>query len=105
MAIDHGVRPATASGTGAHPAAARAGTRRGRWAAGVAVGVVVVAIGLPVVAVAVRSVWVDGSIDGEAIGRILGEPRTWRLLAVTVGQAVVSAVSKPVTAAFDGSVT
>jgi len=91
VAIDHGVRPAADSDSFAPSGWARARPRRGRLAAGIAVGVVVVAIGLPVVAVAVRSVWVDGSIDAEAIGRILGEPRTWRLIAVTVGQAVVSA--------------
>ena len=48
-------------------------------------------VGLPVLAVVARAVRVDGAWDGEAIGRILGSWRTWRVIGVTVAQAVVSA--------------
>jgi len=61
------------------------------------VGIIVVAavlamIALPVLAVLLRAVRPDGEWSAEAVTRILGSPRTWRLIAVTVTQALVSCV-------------
>ena len=53
----------------------------------VAVAVLVLA---PVAAVAWRSVRVDDAWSLDAFTRILGSPRTWRLVGVTVLQALVS---------------
>jgi thiamine transport system permease protein len=58
-------------------------------------GIIVVAavlamIALPVLAVLLRAVRPDGIWSSEAVARILGSPRTWRLIAVTVAQALVS---------------
>lgn len=58
----------------------------GSWA----IWSVAVAIGIPVAAVLWRTVRPAGEWDFEAFGRILGSPRTWRLVAVTVGQAAGS---------------
>lgn len=55
-----------------------------------AVGTVLVAIAVPVAAVVWRTVVPDGSVDLEAFGRLLSSPRTWRLVAVTVAQALAS---------------
>lgn len=55
-----------------------------------AVGAVLVAIAVPVAAVVWRTFVPDGSVDLEAFGRLLSSPRTWRLVAVTVAQALVS---------------
>lgn len=55
-----------------------------------AVGAVLVAIAVPVAAVVWRTVVPDGSVDLEAFGRLLSSPRTWRLVAVTVAQALAS---------------
>lgn len=56
--------------------------------------VVVLLVGLvvagPVLAVLWHTVMADGAFDTEAFGRVLGSPRTWRLLALTIGQAVAS---------------
>ncbi len=73
---------------------AGAGTRlrRGSPSSFFAVGVVVVAIAAPLAAVLWRAVHVDGSLTADALSRVLGSARTWRVLAVTVGQAAVSAV-------------
>jgi thiamine transport system permease protein len=51
---------------------------------------VLVAIAVPVAAVVWRTVVPDGSVDLEAFGRLLSSPRTWRLVAVTVAQAIAS---------------
>lgn len=71
----------------------RSSTRRqGRgspvgWAAVALVGV---AVAIPVAAVALRAVRVDGAWDAEAVGRVLGSARTWRVITLTVGQAAAS---------------
>ncbi len=56
----------------------------------IAVMVVVLAVALPLFAVLVRSFWIDGSFTLDSISRILGSSRTWRILALTVGQALAS---------------
>jgi len=54
------------------------------------VGAVFVMIALPIAAVLLRAVQPDGVWGTEAVTRILGSPRTWRLIAVTVAQALAS---------------
>jgi thiamine transport system permease protein len=54
------------------------------------VAVVLVAVAVPVLAVLLRAVRIDGGWSTEALTRILGSPRTWRLMAVTVAQAAAS---------------
>ena len=56
----------------------------------IAVAVVAAAVAVPTLAVLARAVRPDGIWGLDAFGRILGSSRTWRLLAVTVGQAAVS---------------
>lgn len=70
----------------------RRGSRPGAGpiAGRIAVAAVAVAVGVPVLAVLARAVRHDGGWSLDAAGRILGGGRTWRLLAVTVGQAAVS---------------
>lgn len=63
----------------------------GRRVGSFAVLAVLVAVVLPLGAVLWRAVWVDGALTTEALARILGSPRTWRVLALTVGQAALSA--------------
>lgn len=58
----------------------------------VAVAVVLAAVAVPVLAVVVRTLWPDGVLDLEAFGRIATSARTWRLVAVTVAQAVGSSL-------------
>ena len=48
---------------------------------------VAAAVAVPTLAVLARAVRPDGIWGLDAFGRILGSSRTWRLLAVTVGQA------------------
>jgi len=55
--------------------------------------VVLVVIAVPVMAVLVRAVRPDGVWSTESITRILGSPRTWRLISVTIAQAVASCVA------------
>ncbi len=55
-----------------------------------AVAVVFVAVAVPVLAVLARAVRVDGGWSTEALDRVLSSWRTWRVVAVTVGQAAVS---------------
>ena len=55
-----------------------------------AVGLVLVAVGVPVAAVLWHTVVPDGSVDLEAFGRLLSSPRTWRLVGLTIAQAVAS---------------
>lgn len=55
-----------------------------------AVALVAVAVAVPVVAVVLRAVRVDGSWDAEALARLLGSARTWRVIALTVAQAAAS---------------
>jgi thiamine transport system permease protein len=55
-----------------------------------AVAAVIVAVGLPVAAVLGHAVRADGAWSLEAAARVLGSARTWRVVAVTVGQAVAS---------------
>ncbi len=55
-----------------------------------AVGIVLVAVGVPVAAVLWQTVVPDGSVDLEAFGRLLSSPRTWRLVGLTIAQAVAS---------------
>ncbi len=71
MAIDHGV------------------TRRrtGSW---LTLGLLAVAVAVPVAAVAWRAVHPDGTLGPDAVTRVLSSARTWRLLGVTVAQAAVS---------------
>lgn len=64
--------------------------RRSRSSA-IAIAVVLVAVVAPVAAVAWRAIYIDGSLSTEALARVLGSARTWRVLTLTVGQAVVSA--------------
>lgn len=54
------------------------------------VGIVLVAVGVPVAAVLWQTVVPDGSVDLEAFGRLLSSPRTWRLVGLTVAQAAAS---------------
>ncbi len=68
-------------------------TRRPRVAALISVGVVAVAVIVPLGAVLVRAVVVDGHLETGALARILGTTRTWRVLALTVGQAAASALA------------
>ncbi len=56
------------------------------WAVATVVGVVCV----PVVAVLLAAVRPDGSWGTDALERVLTSSRTWRLVAVTVGQAALS---------------
>lgn len=72
--------PARPSGTGAR-----------RSPLGVAaVSLVVIAVGVPVVAVLWRTVAPAGSLDLEAFGRMFASARTWRLVGLTVAQAAAS---------------
>ncbi|HMX66921.1 MAG TPA: ABC transporter permease subunit, partial [Microthrixaceae bacterium] len=56
----------------------------------VAVAAVAVAVAVPVVAVLGRALRIDGAWSPDALERILSNGRTWRLVAVTVAQAIVS---------------
>ena len=53
---------------------------------------VLIVIAVPVAAVLLRAVRPDGVWSTASITRILGSPRIWRLVVVTVGQAAVSCV-------------
>lgn len=55
-----------------------------------AVAVVLLAVAVPVGAVLFRAVRVDGAWSTEALHRVLTSWRTWRVVGVTIGQAVVS---------------
>ena len=59
----------------------------------VAVAAVAVAVAVPVVAVLGRALRIDGAWSLDALERILSNGRTWRLVAVTVAQAIVSTAS------------
>ncbi|MFZ4518572.1 MAG: ABC transporter permease [Microthrixaceae bacterium] len=48
------------------------------------------AVAVPVLAVLWHAVVPDGSLSTDALARMLGSGRTWRLVAVTVGQAAAS---------------
>ncbi len=67
-------------------------TAKGQRANALAVGVVLVAVVAPLAAVLWRAVYIDGSLTLDAVTRVLSSARTWRVLAITVGQAAVSAV-------------
>ena len=56
----------------------------------VAVAAVAVAVAVPVVAVLGRALRIDGAWSLDALERILSNGRTWRLVVVTVAQAIVS---------------
>ena len=56
----------------------------------VAVALVAVAVAVPVLAVLGRALRPGGEWSLDALDRILSSGRTWRLLALTVGQAVAS---------------
>lgn len=75
MALDHGV------------------SRRPGIAGSLAVALVLVAVAVPVSMVLVRAVHPDGAWSLEAVTRIMGSARTWRLFAITVGQALASTVA------------
>jgi thiamine transport system permease protein len=60
------------------------------------VAVVALAVVVPLAAVLLRSVVVDGEASTEALVRILGSARTWRILGLTVGQAAVSSLAAAV---------
>ncbi|MEX0768460.1 MAG: ABC transporter permease subunit, partial [Microthrixaceae bacterium] len=62
------------------------------WVGIIVVAAVLVAIALPVTAVLLRAIRPDGQWGAEAVTRILGSPRTWRLIAITITQALVSSV-------------
>ena len=65
--------------------------RTGRARAGApAVLAVVVVVCVPVLAVLLAAVRPDGAWGTDALGRVLASSRTWRLVAVTVGQAALS---------------
>jgi thiamine transport system permease protein len=55
-----------------------------------AVAVVAVAVAVPVLAVLWRTLRPEDAWTLDAFGRILSSARTWRLIAVTVGQALAS---------------
>ncbi len=61
-----------------------------RLARAAAVAVVVMAVVLPLAAVLVRSVWIDGEASTAALQRMLGSWRTWRLIGLTLAQALAS---------------
>jgi len=64
---------------------------RSRSPIGIAVvAAVLIVIALPVAAVLVRAVRPDGAWGLEAVRTVLSSPRTWRLIALTVGQALAS---------------
>ncbi len=93
MAIDHGVT----SDDGSIGGPGRPETRRSRPADGrgprwgrLAVALVALAVAVPVAAVLGRAVRPEGAWSLDAFQRILSNGRTWRLLAVTVGQAAAS---------------
>jgi thiamine transport system permease protein len=56
----------------------------------VAVVAVAVVVVVPLSAVLTKAVRVDGAWSMEALSRMLGSARTWRVVALTFGQAVVS---------------
>ena len=65
----------------------------GRAAVGrAAVAAVAVAVAVPVMAVVARAFRVDGAGSLEVVARVMGSSRTWRLMALTVGQALASTV-------------
>lgn len=71
--------------------AVRPGPTRARHPVGTAAVVVVgVAVAVPVVAVLVRAVRLDGGWSAGALTRILASPRTWRVIGLTVAQAAAS---------------
>lgn len=70
--------------------------RRPGLAAVISVAVVALAVVVPLGAVLLRSVMVDGEPSTEALARILGSARTWRILGLTVGQAAVSSLAAAV---------
>ncbi len=69
--------------------------RGGRISGSTAVAVVVVALAVvvPLAAVLVRAVYIDGHLSSAALTRILGQPRTWRIVLLTVGQAAASSLA------------
>lgn len=67
------------------------GRRVGRGLHGVAaVVVVVLAVLAPLGIVLFQAVHIDGRFSAEALERILGQARTWRLVGLTVAQAAAS---------------
>ena len=60
------------------------------WAGGLAVVAVGLAVAVPVLAVLRYAVVPDGSVSADAFSRMLGNGRTWRLVAATVAQAAAS---------------
>jgi thiamine transport system permease protein len=60
------------------------------WSGRLAIAVVVFVVAVPVVALVLRTLRPDGSTDLEAFGRLLGSPRTWRIVGVTIAQAAAS---------------
>lgn len=79
----------TATRTASHAVALRRRVDPGA----LAVVVVLVLVAVPVAAVGWRSIHVDGTLSTEAFARLLSSPRTWRLVGVTVAQAVASALA------------
>ncbi|MCZ7629344.1 MAG: hypothetical protein M5U19_09865 [Microthrixaceae bacterium] len=55
--------------------------------------VVALAVVVPLAAVLLRAVMVDGEPSTEALVRMLGSARTWRIVGLTVAQAAMSALA------------
>lgn len=83
VALDHGV---TAWG---RTHGGRGGVGRVGW---LPVVLVLVAVAVPVCALLGEAVRPDGAWSLDALGAVLGSSRTWRVLALTVGQAALSTV-------------
>lgn len=69
---------------------------RPRIAATISVVVVALAVVVPLGSVLVRAFVIDGHLDTAALTRILGAGRTWRVVALTVGQAAASSLAAAV---------
>ena len=93
MAIHDGVVPTHRSGSRWRGARSARRSPAGQRSGAVAVLVVVLAVLAPLASVLLRAVWVDGQFSLEALSRILGQSRTWRLVALTVGQAAASTIA------------
>ncbi|MFV0315471.1 MAG: ABC transporter permease [Microthrixaceae bacterium] len=56
-------------------------------------GLVVLAVAAPLVAVLFQAIRLDGAFSADALGRILGQGRTWRVVGLTVAQAALSTLA------------
>ncbi|SDS07850.1 thiamine transport system permease protein [Paraoerskovia marina] len=62
-------------------------------AAGVPLAFLAIFFAWPVLALVGRGFVTDGSLDLSGVAEVFGESRTWRLLGITLGQAVVGTVA------------